>query len=122
MKKEAASFKTKMEKVSFETNVVLEQDLYALTEGVGDWEKRDCFGRLQKYINGTGYGRVCLVYGLRRTGKTTMLREALYEMSEEQFQRAAYVKTRSSDTMAAMNRDLKQLLKSEKHVDLRSSN
>lgn len=109
LKAETASLGLEVTSVSFETNVVIGRDLYAMIEGVRDWEKRDCFEQLQKYVNGSGYGRVCLVYGLRRTGKTTMLLQALNEMSEEQFGKAAYIKARSSDTMAAMNRDLKKL-------------
>jgi len=109
LKAETASLGLEVTSVSFETNVVIGRDLYAMIEGVRDWEKRDCFEQVQKYINGSGYGRVCLVYGLRRTGKTTMLLQALNEMSEEQFGKAAYIKARSSDTMAAMNRDLKKL-------------
>lgn len=101
--------KVKAPETSFETNVVIGSDLYSMTDGVRNWEKRDCFVQLQSYINGSGYDRVCLVYGLRRTGKTTMLRQALYEMSEEQFGKAVYIKARSVDTMAAMNRDLKKL-------------
>ena len=109
LKAETASLGLEVTSVSFETNVVIGRDLYAMIKGVRDWEKRDCFEQLQKYVNGSGYGRVCLVYGLRRTGKTTMLLQALNEMSEEQFGKAAYIKARSSDTMAAMNRDLKKL-------------
>ena len=109
LKAETASLGLEVTSVSFETNVVIGRDLYAMIEGVRDWEKRDCFEQLQKYVNGSGYGRVCLVYGLRRTGKTTMLLQALNEMSEERFGKAAYIKARSSDTMAAMNRDLKKL-------------
>ena len=109
LKAETSSFGAKVESVSFETNVVIGRDLYAMIEGVRDWEKRDCFEQLQKYVNGSGYGRVCLVYGLRRTGKTTMLLQALNEMSEEQFGEAAYIKARSSNTMGVMNRDLKKL-------------
>ena len=109
LKTETASLGLEVTSVSFETNVVIGRDLYAMIEGVRDWEKRDCFEQLQKYVNGSGYGRVCLVYGLRRTGKTTMLLQALNEMSEERFGKAAYIKARSSDTMAAMNRDLKKL-------------
>ena len=109
LKAETSSLGTEVTSVSFETNVVIGRDLYAMIEGVRDWEKRDCFEQLQKYVNGSGYGRVCLVYGLRRTGKTTMLLQALNEMSEEQFGKAAYIKARSSDTMGAMNRDLKKL-------------
>lgn len=108
LKAETSSLGTEVTSVSFETNVVIGRDLYAMIEGVRDWEKRDCFEQLQKYVNGSGYGRVCLVYGLRRTGKTTMLLQALNEMSEERFGKAAYIKARSSDTMAAMNRDLKK--------------
>ena len=109
LKAQTPVLKTKVPKVSFETNVVTGSDLYAMTDGVRNWEKRDCFAQLQNYINGSGYDRVCLVYGLRRTGKTTMLRQALYEMGEEQFEKAAYIKARSIDTMATMNRDLKKL-------------
>ena len=109
LKTETASLGLEVTSVSFETNVVIGRDLYAMIKGVRDWEKRDCFEQLQKYVNGSGYGRVCLVYGLRRTGKTTMLLQALNEMSEERFGKAAYIKARSSDTMAAMNRDLKKL-------------
>ncbi len=109
LKAQTPVLKTKVPKVSFETNVVTGSDLYAMTDGVRNWEKRDSFSQLQNYINGSGYDRVCLVYGLRRTGKTTMLRQALYEMSEEQFEKAAYIKARSIDTMATMNRDLKKL-------------
>lgn len=109
LKAETSSFGSKVTSVSFETNVVTGRDLYVMIEGVRDWEKRDCFEQLQKYINGSGHDRVCLIYGLRRTGKTTMIRQALYEMSEEQFGKAAYIKARVTDTMAAMNRDLKKL-------------
>ena len=109
LKAQTAVSTVKSQKVSFETNVVTGSDLYSMTDGVRTWKKRDCFDQLQKYINGSGYDRVCLVYGLRRTGKTTMLRQALYEMSEEQFEKAVYIKARSVDTMAAMNRDLKKL-------------
>ena len=109
LKAQTAVSTVKSQKVSFETNVVTGSDLYSMTDGVRTWKKRDCFDQLQKYINGAGYDRVCLVYGLRRTGKTTMLRQALYEMSEEQFEKAVYIKARSVDTMAAMNRDLKKL-------------
>ena len=109
LKTESSSLVPRAVRASFEANVVIGRGLYAMTEGIRDWEKRDCFEQLQKYINGSGYDRVCLLYGLRRTGKTTMLRQALLEMSEEQLGKAVYIKARSMDTMAAMNRDLKKL-------------
>ena len=109
LKAATPSFKLKRPEGSFETNVVAGAALHTFTEGVRNWEKRDSFQQLQEYINGDGYDRVCLVYGLRRTGKTTMLRQAMYEMSPEQLNKAVYIKARSTDSMAAVNRDLKKL-------------
>lgn len=109
LKAATPSFKQKTPEESFEMNVVAGVALHTLTDGVRNWEKRDSFKQLQKYINADGYDRVCLVYGLRRTGKTTMLRQALGEMSKEQLDKAVYIKARGTDTMAALNRDLKKL-------------
>ena len=48
-----------------------------MTKGVRNLKDRDCFKQLQKYLNSDATDRVCLVFGLRRTGKTTMLRQAV---------------------------------------------
>jgi predicted AAA+ superfamily ATPase len=36
------------------------------------YKKRDCFAQLEEYING-GSTKVCILYGLRGTGKSTMM-------------------------------------------------
>lgn len=99
-------------KTAFETNVITGRGLRAMVKGVRSWEKRDCFVQLWRYLKSEETDRVCLVYGLRRTGKTTLLRQAMLEMTEEELARAVYIKAKSSDTMAAMNRDLSKLLES----------
>ncbi|MCD7863882.1 MAG: AAA family ATPase [Lachnospiraceae bacterium] len=96
-------------KVQFETYVVMGSGLKAFTRGIQNWEKRDCYQQLCQYINSDLTDRVCLIYGLRRTGKTTMLRQAILEMTTEQFSETVYIKARSTDTMAALNRDLNKL-------------
>ena len=63
--------------IKFETSVVIGNRLIAMTKGVRNWKERDCFKQLQKYLNSDSTDRVCLVFGLRRTGKTTMLRMIL---------------------------------------------
>lgn len=65
----------------FETSVVIGERLLAMTKGVRNWQERDCFKQMQKYLNSDATDRVCLVFGLRRTGKTTMLRQAVLKMS-----------------------------------------
>ena len=94
----------------FETSVVIGNRLLAMTKGVRNWKERDCFKQLQKYLNSDATDRVCLVFGLRRTGKTTMLRQAVLKMTPEQASKTAYIKAKGTDTMAAMNRDLEKLL------------
>ena len=94
----------------FETSVVIGNRLLAMTKGVRNLKKRDCFKQLQKYLNSDATDRVCLVFGLRRTGKTTMLRQAVLKMTTEQASKTAYIKAKGTDTMAAMNRDLEKLL------------
>lgn len=94
----------------FETSVVIGNRLLAMTKGVRTWKERDCFKQLQKYLNSDATDRVCLVFGLRRTGKTTMLRQAVLKMTPKQASKTAYIKAKGTDTMAAMNRDLERLL------------
>lgn len=96
-------------RVAFRTNVVTGNALLAMTKGVRDWQKRDCFSVLWNYLNSEDTDRVCLVYGLRRTGKTTMLRQAVLEMTPEQAAQTAYLKARIKDTVADVDHDLKLL-------------
>ena len=90
----------------FETHVVIGEELQKSCRLVQTYAKRDCFPQLMTYLNGTGFGRVCVLYGLRRTGKTTMLFQAISELPDNQ---SAYIKARTTDTMAMLDRDLKKL-------------
>jgi len=93
----------------FATNVVIGRNLDSMVDKVSRFEKRDCFWKLQKYINEEYNGKVCLIYGLRRTGKTTLLLQSIGNLSKEQQRKAAYIKAKSSNTMADINKDLKIL-------------
>ena len=90
----------------YETNVLLGDALRKGCKEVEYLQKRDCFEQLEKYLYGKSYGRVCVIYGLRRTGKTTMLFQAMTDLPIEQ---TVYIKIQVSDTMALLNRDLKKL-------------
>ena len=98
-----------MDRPNFHTNVVTGPALLALSENVRGWQKRDCFRKLDAYLRGPECDRVCLLYGLRRTGKTTLLRQAVLDMEPEAAARTAYIKATSMDTMAALNRDMERL-------------
>ena len=94
------------ESFDYETNIVIGEALQKGCNEVRKFQKRDCFKQLEKYLYGKGFGRVCVVYGLRRTGKTTMLFQAMSELPLEQ---TAYIKIQVTDTMGMLNRDLKKL-------------
>lgn len=94
---------------NFNTNVTVGNGLKNMIQSVSGLQKRDCFNTLQRYLNSAGFGRVCLLYGLRRTGKTTLLFQAMSELSESESDKIAYIKARTTDTMADMDQDLRKL-------------
>ena len=93
----------------FNTNVIMGTALDDLISRAGNYRRRDCFGKLQKYLHRETNGKVCILYGLRRTGKTTLLFQLLKDLSPEEREKAVYIKTRVTDRMADVSRDLKSL-------------
>ncbi len=67
-------------KRKFETNIRMGKVLASMVKQVHGLQKRDCFERISKYLYSNDYTRVCAVYGLRRTGKTTMIFQAIADM------------------------------------------
>lgn len=90
----------------FHTNVVTGTGLQALANSVAKYGKRDCFSTLQKFVAGSYDGKICILYGLRRTGKTTLLFQMLSELPIE---KAAYIKVQTTDDMSRLTKDLKVL-------------
>ena len=90
----------------FHTNVVTGTGLQALANSVAKYGKRDCFSTLQKFVAGSYGGKICILYGLRRTGKTTLLFQMLSELPIE---KTAYIKVQTTDDMSRLTKDLKAL-------------
>ena len=96
---------------TYEMNVVTGEPLKGLVKYAEKWKKRDCYKSITAYLYGQVTPRVCSVYGLRRTGKTTMLHQAIGEMRADDFKVAAYIKVRKGQTMSMLDKDLKTLAK-----------
>ena len=77
--------------------------------GAAAWERRDKFPNILRYLRWKQEPRVCVVYGLRRTGKTTMLMQAVLELTAEEFARAAYLKATADTSIYEIDRILKDL-------------
>lgn len=84
--------------------------LLALASVADGLDKRDCYSVVHDYIYGRPQDKVCLLYGLRRTGKTTIIRQLIREMSPKDFAATVYIKAGINDTMADINRTFKEFI------------
>ena len=94
---------------AFTTNVRTGEALRSFASPVRAYRKRECFRQLHDYIYGGQQDKVLILYGLRRTGKTTMIRQIFAEMSEAELAKVAFIQITARDTLADVNRDLKLL-------------
>ena len=87
------------------------KELLAFAAGVRQYRKRECFQQLHDYIYDPVQDKVLILYGLRRTGKTTLIRQLFAEMSNDDLSKAAFIQVGPKNTLAEVNRDLRRLEK-----------
>lgn len=93
----------------FCTYIRLGDTLKKYASAVKRLKKRECFKKLEDFLYDETTEKVMILYGLRRTGKTTLIRQAICEMSAQDFSRSVFIQIKSSDTLADVNADLKRL-------------
>lgn len=90
--------------------VLVAQDLEEFILPVKEFRKRDCFNVLLSYLDNPSSDKVFILYGLRRTGKTTLIRQAISEMSEEKRSKCAFMQiSHLAGGMREIDSDLKHL-------------
>ncbi len=94
---------------AFRTNVRTGAAMRSYAAPVKSFKKRDGFQALHDYIYGPQQDKVFILCGLRRTGKTTLIRQILSEMADDDLARTALVQITAKDTLADVNQDLKYL-------------
>ena len=97
------------EQPAFKTTVRTGRQLRAQIALTKRYKKRECISELREYVFGTQQDKVFIIYGLRRTGKTTMIRQILTELPESAFKKAAFIQVRSKDTLEDVDADLRVL-------------
>ena len=95
----------------FFSSVKTDKELLDFVAPVKNLKKRICYKNLHEYIYGNSTDRVFILYGLRRTGKTTLIRQLIAEISEEMLMQTAFMQINSFIDLAKLNIDLKQLSK-----------
>ena len=93
----------------FLTDVRTGEALRTYSNVVREYKKRSHYQRLHDYVYGNTYDRVFILFGLRRTGKTTLIRQILADMTDADLAKAVFIQITSKDTLADLNKDLKYL-------------
>lgn len=93
------------------TTIRTGEELRAFSAGVRQYRKRECFQQLHDYIYGPVQDKVLILYGLRRTGKTTLIRQLFAELSDDDLAKAAFIQVGPKNTLAEISRDLRRLEK-----------
>ena len=76
---------------------------------VKSWKKRNLYKDLYAYVYEEIYDKVFILYGLRRTGKTTLMRQVISEMDEQMFQQTAFIQISEKNIWDELYKDLKAL-------------
>ena len=95
----------------FKTDTLIGSSLYENTKNISSYKKRYCYKDIDNYLNNDTYGKVLILYGLRRTGKTTLIMQSIADMSLKDLVKSAYIKVKPSNTFDELDKDLKHLIK-----------
>lgn len=79
--------------------------------GVAGMKRRTCLEQLESYLFSPEYDRICVLFGLRGTGKSTLMRQALYRMRQQYFQQAVYIYIRKQDSSQALQWEMNRLFR-----------
>ena len=94
----------------FKTDVMLGENLKSYVKAVANYKKRNLYKNICDYVYGDVRDRVFILYGLRRTGKTTLIRQVIAEMNEEDFSKTAFIQVSAGIGLSDINQDLKYLM------------
>ena len=99
--------KPKKKQPQFSTYVRIGEQLDSMAATVAKYKKRACYSAIYDYVFGEQQDKVFILYGLRRTGKTTLIRQIILNMKPEERQKTAFIQIKSSDTLSDINADLR---------------
>lgn len=83
--------------------------LKSFVSPVSSFKTRTLYNDIERYIYGDSSDKVLILYGLRRTGKTTLIRQIVLNMDEDKFNKTAFIQVSHDNSLSDINRDLKTL-------------
>lgn len=96
---------------TFQNLVITVTALQDYVKPVKGFKQRDCMKALEEYLHSDISGKVFILYGLRRTGKTTMIRQSIAAMPDLDQSQTAFMQIQRGNTLGEINMDLQWLQK-----------
>ncbi len=93
----------------FKTFVRTGEQLIKMASLAKKFRHRECYKTLKDFVFGEPQDKVFILYGLRRTGKTTMMRQIILDMNAEQKSKTAFLQIDKNNTLSEVFSDLKLL-------------
>lgn len=109
--KKLKQYMPKEKNLDFKTKAIVGNRLKSLVSITRNYKKRECIQMLRDYIFKDIDDKVFILYGLRRTGKTTLIHQIILELSESDFNKAAFIQVTSKDSLSDIDEDLRLLEK-----------
>lgn len=81
--------------------ILKDEELKTYLRNEKQYKPRELFAHLDRYLSSEHTNKVCCLYGLRRTGKTTMMKQA---MRENDVERCAYLFCTDGDDISTLSR------------------
>ncbi len=97
------------EPTSFKTDVRIGKSLIDFSSSIRNYKKRELYSAIENYVYGDSHDKVFILYGLRRTGKTTLIRQIIYNMNEADRNKAVFIQVNADNSLGDINKDLKKL-------------
>ena len=94
---------------AYNCDVRIGESLKIFAASVSSYKKRYIYEVIKNFIYNETHDKVFILYGLRRTGKTTLVRQIIYNMLESNFSKSVFIQINSNNTLSDVNKDLKVL-------------
>lgn len=108
LKAELRELEDRSTAVPLRTDALVGRELLGMAEKADGVRRRDCYRTLEAYLHGND-GNVCIIHGLRRTGKTMLICQAIADMDGEELERTAYIMVGDGNTSDDLRVDLRRL-------------
>ncbi len=108
MKKQVPK-KSKINYSDYHCEILIGDTLRSFISQASHLNRRPIIQEIIDYTKSELNSKVLILYGLRRTGKTTLIQQTISSFNDEEYKKTAFMQIRTGDTLADVNSDLKKL-------------